>query len=406
MSSDLDKPPSARSGERATVRSKHVVPGKTVQLNTPEEAIRLQATALETAANAVVITDRAGTILWVNPSFTALTGYTAEEVIGQNPRLFKSGQHDQTFYRMLWTTILAGSTWRGQFTNRRKDGSLYHDEHTITPVRARDGEITHFVAIMLDITARKRAEEELRQLSVELELRVRERTAQLEAANRELEAFSYSVSHDLRAPLRHIAGYVNLLNQTAGPALSKESLHCLNNIADSAQRMTRLIDDLLEFSRAARAELRCTQVDLQPLLEEAILQLHDETRGRNILWKRSPLPQVLGDQAMLRQVLINLLSNALKYTRPRDPARIEIGALETDPQETVIFVRDNGVGFDMNYAENLFGAFQRLHLQEDFEGTGIGLANVRRIIARHNGRSWAEGEPNRGATFYFSLPKA
>jgi len=406
MSSNLDKPPPAQSGQRAKVRSKRLVPAETSQLHSPEETIRLQAIALETAANAIAITDRAGSILWVNPSFTALTGYSPEEVLGQNPRLLKSGQHDKSFYRALWSTILTGNTWRGQFTNRRKDGALYHDEHTITPLRARDGEITHFVAIMLDITARKRAEEALRQLNAELEQRVRDRTASLQAANRELETFSYSVSHDLRAPLRHIGGFVNLLNQNADPALSNESLHCLKNIADSAQQMTRLIDDLLEFSRMARAELRGTQVDLQRLLEEALLQLHHETRGRNILWKRGPLAQVRGDQAMLRQVLINLLSNALKYTRPRDPAQIEVGTLETDPQQTVIFVRDNGVGFDMKYAEKLFGVFQRLHLQEDFEGTGIGLANVRRIIARHGGRTWAQGELNRGATFYFSLPKA
>jgi light-regulated signal transduction histidine kinase (bacteriophytochrome) len=169
--------------------------------------------------------------------------------------------------------------------------------------------------------------------------------------------------------------------------------------------MNRLIEDLLEFCRVGRAELRFVDVDLDLLVDETIHQLHHETRGRNILWKRTPLPKVRGDAAMLRQVFINLLSNAIKYTRPRDSARIEIGSLDANPGETVIFIKDNGVGFDMKFAEKLFGVFQRLHLAEDFEGSGIGLANVRRIVARHQGRTWAQGELNGGATFCFSLPK-
>ena len=361
------------------------------------------AAALETAANGVLITDRAGTILWSNPAFSALTGYAAEEVRGRNPRLLKSGLHDVPFYKKLWATILSGETWRGEFANRRKDGSIYYDEHTIAPVRRPGGEITHFVAIMQDITGRKAAEEKIRKLNEELEARVRQRTAQLEEASREMESFSYSVSHDLRAPLRHISGFVNLLRTGAGATFEGDDLHSLNQIADSALRMSRLIDDLLAFSRMSRAEMHQGEVPLDALVDEAIATFHAEVAGRTINWNKEALPVVNGDHNLLRQVFVNLLSNAIKYTRPRNPARIEIGS-RLSPGEHVIFVRDNGVGFDMQYADKLFGVFQRLHFEGDFEGSGIGLANVRRIIARHGGHTWAEAKVDEGATFYFSLP--
>jgi signal transduction histidine kinase len=233
---------------------------------------------------------------------------------------------------------------------------------------------------------------------------LRKKNAELVAANKELDAFSYSVSHDLRAPLRHINGYASMLVGCDGAALSPKGQKYLDNISAAAKQMGELIDNLLEFARMGRTEIRVQSVDLRAVAEEVVTTLRTETAQRTIHWKINPLPVVPGDRAMLRQVFANLLSNAAKYTRQRDVAEIEIGSRQDSLEEVVLFVRDNGAGFSMKYAEKLFGVFQRLHSAQDFEGTGIGLANVRRIIARHGGRTWAEGEENVGATFFFSLP--
>ncbi len=228
---------------------------------------------------------------------------------------------------------------------------------------------------------------------------------QLRTANQELEAFSYSVSHDLRAPLRHIDGFVDLLRKQAVDKLDERERRYLNIITSSAHEMGMLIDDLLIFSRMSRIELRRVRVASNSLLDDALNGVQNDVNGRQINWKIGPLPEVEADAAMLRQVWVNLISNAVKYTRTRGQAEIEVGCQNGSDDELIFSVRDNGVGFDMQYVHKLFGVFQRLHRSDEFEGTGIGLANVRRIITRHGGRTWAEGKPDAGATFYFSLPK-
>ena len=234
----------------------------------------------------------------------------------------------------------------------------------------------------------------------------------LEAANKELEAFSYSVSHDLRAPLRHIDGFSELLGKHA-TTLDEKGRRYLKTISESAKQMGTLIDDLLQFSRIGRAELRKSAISLDQLVKESLTSLKQDMDGRKIVWTIGALPDVHGDPALLRQVFVNLLSNAVKYTRGRDETKIEIGTLPSDraavnggqpPDEVVIFVRDNGAGFDPQYTHKLFGVFQRLHAAHEFEGTGIGLANVQRIIHRHGGRTWAKGKVDEGATFYVALP--
>jgi K+-sensing histidine kinase KdpD len=254
--------------------------------------------------------------------------------------------------------------------------------------------------LQVEVEQRAHREDEIRRLNQELA----KRATELEATNKELEAFAYSVSHDLRAPLRHVIGYSELLQKQANPLLEDRSRRYIQTILESSKRMGNLIDDLLAFSRIGRADAKKTAVNLEKLVREVVAELGQETMGRDISWKIGALPTCYGDRSMLKVVLGNLVSNAVKFTRMRRPAEIEIGRVNGNDDEVEVFVKDNGAGFDMKYANKLFGVFQRLHLAEEFEGTGIGLATVQRVVHRHAGKVRAEGSVDQGATFYFSLP--
>jgi PAS domain S-box-containing protein len=350
----------------------------------------------------VAITDVQGTITYVNNKFCAISQYSKDELIGQNHRILNSSHHPKEFFQQMYHTIANGEVWHGEIKNRAKDGSIYWVDTTIVPTLSSDGKPRQYVAIRADITERKLAGAEIRKLNDELEHRVIERTAQLEEVNKELESFTYSVAHDLRAPLRHIVGFSGILVEEFGASLSVEAQRYLQRIQDGTRKMGQLVDELLSLARVGRQEANLQQVGLNSIVKEVIGILQPELAGRQVEWRIADLPFVECDPTLLKQVFQNLISNSLKYSRPRPLAVIEIGHTQHNG-DSVIFVRDNGVGFNMKYADKLFGVFQRLHRAEDFEGTGVGLATVQRIIKKHQGKVWAEAQLDKGATFYFTL---
>jgi PAS domain S-box-containing protein len=353
---------------------------------------------------AICMLDAEGRVVSWNTASERIEGYRPEDIVGRHfSYVFSSEDKERGKPEEALERARSRGRFEGEVWLVRKDGTGYWANVVLTPLRDADGRITGFSEVIRDVTERKRHQEQLRRFNAELERRVVDRTAQLESANRELESFSYSVSHDLRAPLRHIDGFVEMLQRTAGSKLDSECSTMLRVISDAAKKMDHLIEDLLTFSRMGRSEMLSTRVDMASLVEKVRVDLREDERGRNVVWKVEPLPKVEGDPALLKQSWMNLLSNALKYSRPKPVAEIQVGCHLSDDEHT-FFVRDNGVGFDPQYASKLFGVFQRLHAARDFEGTGIGLAIVRRIIARHGGRTWAESKPGEGATFYFTLP--
>jgi PAS domain S-box-containing protein len=343
--------------------------------------------------------------IYVNPTLEKTLGLSASNMLGPTPAEAALINESAEYHEKVAQVLETGKEAEIDLVLPDEGEGVRFNNIRFVAERGTDGAITGVLAIGRDVTERKQAEKEIQQMNRELENRVVERTFQLEAANKELEAFAYSVSHDLRAPLRHIDGFLELLQKRNTGALDERSQHYMDTISDAAKRMGELIDDLLAFSRMGRCEMAKKPVDLGILVQEVIREYEPETQDRLVHWHIADLPTVTGDLAMLRAALANLVANALKFTRQRQAAEIEIGCLPNQNAETIVFVRDNGAGFDMAYANKLFGVFQRLHRVDEFEGSGIGLANVRRIINRHGGRTWAEGKVNQGATFYFSLPQ-
>ena len=370
------------------------------------EAVRAHLAAIiEFSDDAIIGKGLDGVVQSWNVGAERMYGYPAAEMIGRPIGVLAPPELATENVALLDRIRQGEDVVRRETVRVRKDGERIDVSLTISPIRDAAGAVVGASTIARDITERRRAQQQLAGLAAELERRVDERTRQLAAANRELEAFAYSVSHDLRAPLRHIAGFVELLLRRVQGRLDVEARRYATVISEAAGAMGTMIDDLLSFSRMGRAEMAKSVVEVGPLFAEIIRELGPETEGRIVEWKVGALPPVTADRQMLRLALTNLLANAAKFTRTRSRAEIEIGCAPSGERpETVIFVRDNGVGFDMKYADKLFNVFQRLHRAEDFEGTGIGLANVRRIVERHGGRVWAESAPDRGATFFLALP--
>lgn len=356
-------------------------------------------------SEAIFIHDHSGAIVDVNRPSCELFGCNRTELLGRSIGDLSADTppHSHTEAQAKVQLALAGKPQLFEWLCRHRDGHTFWAEVALRTARILGRDCV--IADVRDISTRKAVEAQIQQLNAELEQRVTDRTAQLAAANRELESFSYSVSHDLRAPLRAIEGFSKALEEDCAGQLPPEGLEHLRRVRAATVQMARLIDDLLELSRTSRAALRCTELDLSALARDILDRLHQSQPQRKAEVYIAGNIVARADPILMRAALENLLGNAWKYTRQRALARIEFGRTQTDGVP-VYYVRDNGAGFDMAYADKLFGAFQRLHGQHEFEGTGVGLASVQRIIHRHGGRVWAEGQVNAGATFYFTLATA
>ncbi len=374
-----------------------------------EEVLKERTRSLEAffahTITPLVFLDKEFNYIRVNAAYAHACQRDVSEFPGHNHFAFYPQEENQAIFTRVVRTKLPHQAVAKPFIfpDHPEWGVTYWD-WTLVPILDDAGEVDFLVFVLNDVTDRKKAEQEIRQLNEELEQRVQRRTAQLEAANQELESFSYSVSHDLRAPLRAIDGFSRILLKDHAGGLNAEGHRLLDIIRVNTGKMAQLIDDLLAFSRLGRREVKVAALDMERLVRDVVGELKDTLGSRAVEWDFKPLPATRADRALMHQVWINLLDNALKFTRPREAAVIEVGCRSAG-DEDVYYVKDNGVGFDAQYAHKLFGVFQRLHRYEEFEGTGVGLALVQRIVQRHGGRVWAEGQVDGGATFYFSLPR-
>ena len=368
------------------------------QVRSQQDHIIKLSRALEQSPSTIVITDPSGSIEYVNPKFSEMTGYAPDETLGQNARILKSELTPPAVFKDLWRTISAGREWRGELLNRKRNGDLFWELVSISSIHDGSGAITHYVAVKEDITERKRAEAEIRELNAALA----EKAQMLETANLDLEAFNSTVTHDLRGHINTIGGFSQVL---LDECCSKQNDKCrkyLEIIFQQTESMEQLIKTLLRFSRISFQKLKRQQVDLSGIAREISLDLRMRQPDRRVSFAIAEGLSCLGDCELLRIVMENLLGNAWKYSAKQDQALIEFNSKPGDG-ETIFFIRDNGVGFDSEKSDQLFKAFTRLHNDGDFEGFGIGLATVQRIINNHDGMLWAEGTPGEGATFFFTV---
>ena len=364
------------------------------------KASRYARSLIEASLDPLVTISKEGKITDVNQATEQVTGLPRPKLIGSD---FCDYFTQQAEARQGYQKVFAEGRVRDYaLAIRGQSGQVTDVLYNATVFKNEAGEIEGVFAAARDITERKRAEEEIRRMNAELEDRVAARTAELATTVKDLEAFTYSVSHDLRAPLRQINGFAKLLAEEFGSSLEAKAQEYLRWVQDGTRRMGQLVDDLLNLSRVGRRELHPQTAGMASLVREVLTDLESELKGRQIEWQVGDLPFLECDASLMKQVWANLLSNAVKFTRMRKPARIQVGQEEREGRK-VLFVRDNGVGFSMKYADKLFGVFQRLHREEDFEGTGVGLATVQRIIQKHGGQIWAEAELDQGASFYFTL---
>ncbi len=358
---------------------------------------------VESSTDSMYLVDENCRYLFLNSQVLSRLGRPEGNIIGKSYGDFHSPEDTEIFAEIIKQVFKMGKSIQKEHHSKRDNRYFLR---TYSPVREDDPDkkIKCVAVVSKDVTKLKQAEEEARRLNAELEQRVLERTAQLEAANKELESFSYSVSHDLRAPLRAIDGYARMILRKYGDKLNEDARAKFNIIRSSVHMMGQLIDDLLTFSHLSRKHISVSKIDMEALIGDVWKELQVINPDRNINLTIKSMPISYGDRALIKQAYSNLISNAIKFTKHRDPAVIEVGGY-FDGNEDVYYVKDNGVGFDMQYYDKLFGVFQRLHSADEFEGTGVGLATVQRIINRHGGRVWAEGIIDQGACFYFALQR-